>query len=41
MNEFAILAFIVAPALVMGLGMAAAYLHTRQLRRARRLHPGE
>jgi hypothetical protein len=41
MNEFAILAFIITPALVMALGWTAAYLHLRQLRRSRQMHPGE
>ena len=40
MNEYAILAFVVAPTVVIVLGWTAVFLHEYQSRR-RQLHPGE
>jgi hypothetical protein len=40
-NEYWILAFVITPAVVVILGWSAALLHHYDLRRRRRLHPGE
>ena len=41
MNEYWVLAFVITPALVVILAWSAALLNRYQIRRERRLHPGE
>jgi len=41
MNEYWILAFVITPAIVFILAWSAALLHEYDMRRRRRLHPGE
>jgi hypothetical protein len=41
MSEYAILAFVVTPAIVIALGWAAVFLHERHTRQQHQLHPGE
>jgi hypothetical protein len=41
MNEYWILAFVITPAIVVLLAWSAVLLHEYDMRRQRRLHPGE